>query len=150
MKKTLLAGTALAAIVALGAPVYAQAPGVTNFGGANHQRIVNEAPGTQGVPIMVSPAGVRMIQQKLNAGGYNAGPLTGNWDRATSFAMTSFQKAVGLEPSGNVNLASLHALGLMSLLQGRPEPTGPGGNATGQRLVQEQAVGPGTPLHVSP
>src|SRR4051794_20325823 len=100
VNKTLFSGTALAAIVALGAPVYAQAPGVQQFGGAQQQRIVNEAARTQGVPIMVSPAGIRMIQQTLNAGGYNAGPLTGQWDRPTSFAMTNFQKATGLEPSG--------------------------------------------------
>jgi hypothetical protein len=150
MRKTLFVGTALATIVVLGAPVYAQAPGVANFGGSQQQRVFNEAAQTQGVPIMVSPAGIRMIQQKLNAGGYNAGPLTGNWDRASAFAMVNFQKAVGLEPSGNVNLASLHALGLMGLLQGRTEPSGPAGGFTGQRSFIERAVGPGTPLHVSP
>ncbi len=151
MKKMFFISTTLATGVALAAPVYAQAPGMAQFGGAQQQRIVNETARTQGVPIMISPAGIRMIQQKLNAGGYNAGPLTGNWDRPVAFAMTNFQKAMGLEPTGNVNVASLNALGLLALLQGRGAPSGPvGGGLPGQRLAQEGTIGPGTPLHVSP
>lgn len=56
--------------------------------GANlpSQRIVNESANGTGAALTISPATVRRVQQELNRLGYNAGNVTGNWDRPTRVA----------------------------------------------------------------
>jgi putative peptidoglycan binding protein len=59
-----------------------------------------------------NPTLVSRVQQTLNALGYSAQPLTGTWNNDTALAMQYFQAAHGLPPIGQLNQASLEALGL--------------------------------------
>lgn len=66
----------------------------------------------QGAVVRLSTAEVRQIQQALNQAGYDAGNIDGIWGSRTSQALSTFQQAQGLEPSGNLNLRTLDALGM--------------------------------------
>jgi peptidoglycan hydrolase-like protein with peptidoglycan-binding domain len=83
------------------------------------QRIVTQNVG-RGAVLTISGSGVREVQQALNRLGYAAGPITGNWDKDTARAMAEFQGAHGLEPSGNLDISSIAALGLWNRLIGNP------------------------------
>ena len=84
------------------------------------QRIVNERAQGSGVFIGLSPSRVRLVQQTLNRLGYNAGHLTGSWTRLSASALTNFQQAHGLEPTGTLNFSSIAALGLWKRVIGDP------------------------------
>jgi peptidoglycan hydrolase-like protein with peptidoglycan-binding domain len=88
--------------------------------GTANQRVTNESAGGMGAIITVSPSGVREVQQALNRLGYAAGVINGVWSQATAQAMIHFQQAHGLEPTGNMNLSSIAALGLWNNLIGDP------------------------------
>jgi hypothetical protein len=93
----------------------AMAQGVHTGGGAANlpsQRIVNEAPEGTGAVLTLSPATVRRVQQELNRLGYNAGPVSGSWDRMTSMAATDFQRAHGLSPVGTLDETTMRMLGV--------------------------------------
>lgn len=92
------------------------------------QRIVNEAPGGTGAALTLSPATVRRVQQELNRLGYNAGPVSGSWDRMTSIAVADFQRAHGLSPVGTLDEATIRMLGVGI---GGGEVAGAGGGARG-------------------
>ena len=83
-------------------------------GGANlpSQRIVNESANGTGASLTLSPATVRRVQQELNRLGYNAGNVTGSWDRPTRIAVAHFQQARGLAPTGTLDEATLSTLGV--------------------------------------
>jgi peptidoglycan hydrolase-like protein with peptidoglycan-binding domain len=72
------------------------------------------------VTVSVSPSGVRVVKQALNRLGYSAGPVTGVWNEAVGQALLHFQQAHGLEPTGNLNISSIAALGLWTRLVGDP------------------------------
>ena len=78
------------------------------------QRLINEAPEGTGAALTLSPATVRRVQQQLNrlGLGYNAGPVSGSWDRMTSIAVADFQRAHGLSPVGTLDEATLRMLGV--------------------------------------
>lgn len=84
------------------------------------QRVTNETVQGTGAIVTVSPSGVRQIQQQLNRLGYNAGFVNGIWNRTTEIAMTEFQRAHGLDPTGNLNFSSVAALGLWNDIFGHP------------------------------
>lgn len=145
MKQVLLAA---AAAFAIGLPSYALAAGNgssqstgANSNGGNYatqnipsQRIVNNSANGEGAALVISGAGVREVQQALNRLGYEAGQVNGNWDRNTVLAMKNFQGAHGLEPTGNLDISSIAALGLWTNLIGNPLGNGNSslvGNATG-------------------
>ena len=88
------------------------------------QRITNETVQGTGALVTVSPSGVRQIQQQLNRLGYNAGFVNGIWNRSTEIAMTEFQRAHGLDPTGNLNFSSVAALGLWNNIFGNPIANG--------------------------
>lgn len=73
-----------------------------------------------GALVTVSPSGVRQIQQQLNRLGYNAGFVNGIWNRSTEIAVTEFQRAHGLDPTGNLDFSSIAALGLWNNIFGNP------------------------------
>lgn len=73
-----------------------------------------------GALVTVSPSGVRQIQQQSNRLGYNAGFVNGVWNRSTEIAMTEFQRAHGLDPTGNLDFSSIAALGLWNNIFGNP------------------------------
>lgn len=102
--------------------------GAANNGAANNgmpsQRVANERTNGQGAILTISPSAVREVQQALNRLGYAAGPVNGMWDRAAANAMVHFQQAHGLEPTGDLNLSSIAALGLWNNIVGNPNGNG--------------------------
>lgn len=130
MGKTLIA-TATSLVLLLPGVVLANNNGGGGNAGANSngnyatkqlpsQRIVNSTAQGQGAALVISGAGVREVQQALNRLGYQAGPISGSWDRETVRAMRNFQGAHGLEPTGNLDISSIAALGLWKNLIGNP------------------------------
>lgn len=107
----LLTSALLASAVAMPGAFAQTAAGA---GGANlpSQRIVNESANGTGAALTLSPATVRRVQQVLNRLGYNAGNVTGNWDRPTRLAVAHFQQARGLAPTGTLDEATLSTLGV--------------------------------------
>jgi peptidoglycan hydrolase-like protein with peptidoglycan-binding domain len=76
------------------------------------------------------------IQTALAADGSYQGEPNGKWDAATIQAMTKFQTAHGLSPTGKINAHSLEKLGLGSETAGKGAPlpraseAAPAGNST--------------------
>jgi peptidoglycan hydrolase-like protein with peptidoglycan-binding domain len=99
---------ALAATFAL-ASVLAPVPSAAQVG---NQTLTQESVEGESAVLTLSPATVRQIQQQLNLLGYDAGHVDGIWGPVSSRAMTNFQQAQGLEPTGRINLRSLTALGI--------------------------------------
>jgi len=62
------------------------------------------------------------IQQALASAGSYQGTPTGKWDTASTQAMTSFQSAHGLAPTGKINALTLDKLGLGAETAGRGAP----------------------------
>ncbi|WP_136444121.1 trypsin-like peptidase domain-containing protein [Pacificoceanicola onchidii] len=56
------------------------------------------------------PLPIREIQQALNAVGFAAGSADGKMGPATRRALSGFQRAVGLEPTGQTDAVTLYAL----------------------------------------
>jgi hypothetical protein len=119
----LLMSVLLASAVAMPA-AFAQGAGGAGAGETGaplpSQRVTNETVQGTGAIVTVSPSGVRQIQQQLNRLGYNSGFVNGIWNRTTEIAMTEFQRAHGLDPTGNLNFSSVAALGLWNDIFGHP------------------------------
>ena len=62
------------------------------------------------------------IQQALAREGFYSGTPSGKWDAPTSQAMSNFQTARGLTPTGKLGALSLQKLGLGSEIAGRAAP----------------------------
>lgn len=110
----------------------------------SNQQIAQEQAISRGTQIYLSPAGVRQIQQALSREGFDPGPVTGQWNQSTAQAATNFQRSRGLEPTGSPTV------GLLSALGGNQLFASGGVSSGGQQWSQEQAQGPGIPLHISP
>lgn len=116
------------------------------------QRFLNEMARGEGARLIASPAQVRQIQQELNRIGYDAGNLTGTWDKKTSEAAKLFQQANNLEPTGQLDVAMISAMNGNRLIFGEScmgRGGGPG-TTTNQRFLQEAAAGKGEPIYFSP
>ena len=59
-----------------------------------------------------SSSTVRNVQQALNAKGFNAGPVDGQWGPGTEFALKQFQTAQGLPATGVLDTRTMTALGV--------------------------------------
>ncbi len=79
-------------------------------------RRAGELPGSADL----DPAAIRMIQQSLNAQGYEVGSPDGIWGDRTVRALRQFQRAQGIEPRGEPDVYTLAALGI---LPGERKPT---------------------------
>ena len=55
---------------------------------------------------------VRQVQQALNDQGYKAGKADGKWGSKSQKALKEFQKAKGMEPTGQLNQEAITALGI--------------------------------------
>lgn len=66
----------------------------------------------QSLPPPVSEQLVRNVQDKLRAKGIDAGPVDGIWGPRTHAGLREFQQNQGLETTGQLNLATLSALGI--------------------------------------
>ncbi len=80
--------------------------------GQSGQTIQNEFAQGSGTALSISPAQVRLVEQALSQRGYDSGNVDGSWDQQTASALTNFQQAIGLEPTGQLNSRSIQALGL--------------------------------------
>jgi peptidoglycan hydrolase-like protein with peptidoglycan-binding domain len=60
----------------------------------------------------LTPDAVRAIQNRLRQLGYYTGPNDGIWGPATQGAVQSFQQGQGLQPTGQLNPATVAVLGL--------------------------------------
>lgn len=58
------------------------------------------------------PASVRAIQSRLAALGFYRGAVDGVWGQSTQTAIQSFQQGRGLQPNGQLNPATVTAMGL--------------------------------------
>jgi peptidoglycan hydrolase-like protein with peptidoglycan-binding domain len=111
----------------------------------------------QGIPVYVSTAYVRQIQQALNERGYDVGEVDGLWGESTQQAAENFQRANGLEPNGRLDVNLLSELQLAQQILGAGQQgQGQQGQQQGQQgqqalqWTQENAVSEGTPLWASP
>jgi peptidoglycan hydrolase-like protein with peptidoglycan-binding domain len=66
----------------------------------------------KGAPLHVGPEVIRQVQQALKDAGHDAGPVDGTWGDQTKQALTEYQQANNLEPTGNINLSTLSNLGI--------------------------------------
>jgi peptidoglycan hydrolase-like protein with peptidoglycan-binding domain len=129
------------ALTAAGA--FAVAPAMAQQGGQQGQQtLTQEQAEGSGTQLEISPATVRQVQQALNQKGYDVGNVDGNWGQETSSAVQNFQQAQGLEPTGNLNMRTLSALGVQLGVQGQAKapqqgqiPAG-GGQGGGQQQSQ--------------
>ncbi|WP_431282163.1 peptidoglycan-binding domain-containing protein [Humitalea sp. 24SJ18S-53] len=63
-------------------------------------------------PEPLSPIAVRNVQQRLRAMGFYRGPVDGMWGAGTQAAIERFQQGRGLQTTGQINPATVQALGL--------------------------------------
>lgn len=63
-------------------------------------------------PDPLSPAVVRNVQQRLRALGFYRGAVDGLWGAGTQAALERFQQGRALQSTGQINPATLQALGL--------------------------------------
>jgi peptidoglycan hydrolase-like protein with peptidoglycan-binding domain len=63
-------------------------------------------------PDHLRPASVRAIQARLRTLGFYGGAVDGIWGEGTQVAIQRFQHGRGLQPSGQLNPATVSALGL--------------------------------------
>ncbi|WP_198368882.1 peptidoglycan-binding domain-containing protein [Roseomonas rosulenta] len=64
------------------------------------------------MPDILGPAAVRNVQQRLRSLGFYRGGVDGFWGPGTQAAIERFQQGRGLQSTGQVNPATLQALGL--------------------------------------
>jgi murein L,D-transpeptidase YcbB/YkuD len=74
-------------------------------------------------------ASTAAVQQTLALAGYWDGPVDGDWTPALTQALTEFQEALGVEPTGTVDAATVaaleKALGELALDESESEPATP-------------------------
>jgi len=96
-----------------------------------------------GAPLYISPASVALVQQQLQQQGFDVQPIDGAWDRSTAQAVLNFQQQQGLDPTGNLNVETIQALGLQQVLEGTTE-------RKFQTLPEQLAASEGVALYISP
>jgi peptidoglycan hydrolase-like protein with peptidoglycan-binding domain len=62
--------------------------------------------------VSLASSTIEQIQRTLNEKGYDAGPVDGNWGSQTQSALKDFQKAQGMQASGQPDKQTLAALGV--------------------------------------
>lgn len=77
------------------------------------ERTAPRRPGQVPGPADLDPAAIRMIQQSLGQRGFLSGAADGVWGDNTVGALRAFQRAQGIEPSGEPDVYTLAALGLL-------------------------------------
>ncbi len=113
--------------------------------GMQEQQAKKPAPAASknGAPLYISPAAVVLVQQQLQQQGFDVQPIDGNWNRSTAQAIYEFQIKQGLDPTGNLNVATIHALGLPEVIEGTVE-------RTFDTLAQKLSESKGLQLYISP
>lgn len=146
-----LATTALATALAGTAFAQGAGGGGGESGATTAQRPPQEEATGPGAIVTVAPSGVRLIQQRLNQIGYDAGNQTGSWDQKTGEAARRFQQANNLEPTGTLTISFLNCLGGTqggaAILSGSYVG---GGQGRSQRSPDEMGGSEGARLRASP
>lgn len=109
------------------------------------QQSAQEPPGGAGAILFAGPASVQLIEQRLSQAGYTPGNVDGVWNNQTSQAVRNFQRASGLEQTGNLNMRTLAALGMGKALLGYQREAG-----VDQQISEEAATQGGVPIYASP
>jgi peptidoglycan hydrolase-like protein with peptidoglycan-binding domain len=99
--------------------------------------VIREAPPTP-------PALVGEAQRRLARRGWYVGPIDGELSPATRVALAKLQRERGLPATGQLDAATLDALGLEA------PPAGPGPEAPPQAGAPEEAAAPAPPLEAPP
>ena len=64
------------------------------------------------VPTSLTPGAIRAVQDRLRALNFYSGGIDGMWGADTQAAIQRFQQGRGLQPTGQLNPATISALGL--------------------------------------
>ena len=82
------------------------------------------APDAQRAPGVepLNPAVVRNVQQRLRSLGFYRGAVDGVWGPATHAAIERFQQGRSLQPTGQLNPATMQALGIDPAVPAAPRP----------------------------
>lgn len=75
------------------------------------------AASTSAIPFQYDTEQVRALQQRLNQEGFSSGHVDGVWGPITSRAVLEYQRRAGLQPTGQLDVATLRALGLLAAAQ---------------------------------
>ena len=103
-----------------------------------------EPPPPPGTPLYISPGVVQVVQEKLLSLGHPVPTTSGAWGDNSAAALAQFQRKQGLDPGGDLDELTLHALGMPQVLVGEI-PQG------GDRPVSASAAASGgAPLAASP
>jgi peptidoglycan hydrolase-like protein with peptidoglycan-binding domain len=86
-------------------------------------------------PKAADPQLVRNVQKELKSEGIDPGPVDGIWGPKTSQGVRQFQKAQGLEETGQLNGRTLSALGVAG---GQTAAAGGGQEARHSKTVEAQ------------
>lgn len=138
--RTLLYTTALSLILALPAG-YASANTATgtNANSGTSTSASGQTASSQS-SVGLSSSKIRSVQQALNKKGYNTGSVDGQWGQQTAQAVVKFQKANGLQPTGQPDPQTLQAL---NITPGSSQDMGTG-NDTGNTNSNDQGNQSGT------
>ncbi len=79
-------------------------------------------PEQQPKPVPLGPDAIRNIQGRLRQLGYYQGGLDGQWGPGTQAAVTALQQSRGIQPTGQLNPATVSAMGLDPRNPGAPAP----------------------------
>lgn len=74
------------------------------------------------VPFQYDTEQVRALQQRLNQEGFSSGHVDGVWGPITSKAVLEYQRKAGLQLTGQLDVATLRALGLLAAAQPTTPP----------------------------
>lgn len=138
------------AVLAAASPVAALAQQQTQTGATYQQQNQPGAPAQQqqqiqgqGAPLNVSPTEVKDVQAALKRQGFNIGTPDGQWGTQTANALQDFQRRNGLDPTGNLNLATLDALGVLGEEAGMQQSQYGTAGAYGQPYQGQMTYGQG-------
>lgn len=73
-------------------------------------------------PVPLGPEVIRNIQGRLSQLGYYQGGVDGQWGPGTQAAVTALQQSRGIQPTGQLNPATVSAMGLDPRNPGAPAP----------------------------
>jgi peptidoglycan hydrolase-like protein with peptidoglycan-binding domain len=95
-------------------------------------------------PVALAPAQVADLQSLLSAGGFYRGPIDGQLSGPTRSSVRAFQEAAHLPATGEVDAATVAALGLPSATtpsMTTPATTPSGTTPSGSAIAPPQAAG---------
>jgi peptidoglycan hydrolase-like protein with peptidoglycan-binding domain len=110
--------------------------------------VSESAAATGGAPLSASPRLTRVIQHQLTKEGFPTHNVFGIWIREIDNSARNFQKAKGLDITNTLDLAVIHALGLLDSLT-TPAPGKLPSDDIVQLLDEERLLLTGAPITVS-